>query len=355
MEYLHFEKRVQQFLSDKGWVKVIEGNSAYFIKNYNSSAQFTNNRYLLSDQPLYDKLVKIFKGYNLETENISDLINRFNDTDFIVAGLQVINEYIYGKKPIEKRTIGLFQPVIRLKQLDKCGSEEGYLSSFVNICTIDIDTNIDKYLHRLDQWISILSMLSLHSSGLKLALKNKTTIFDGMGIEFRYKEIDLGQANLYNFKIEGEEKYISDFGFGYERILWLLNGLSNFFTPIYPNYEILYGDNQKNDRIRTATLLVLSDILPSSNGIGSKVRNMICGGCVLSEKGSLIDMIAHYYNYYKKFIEPKNNEQRTIEIINAEAVNNRKKIISRENSINFSPKKSLDDICGEIILQKNRK
>ena len=107
-----------------------------------------------------------------------------------------------NKKELEKKSLWLLQPVIRLNNLPLCGCEDGYLSSFINICTIDVETDIYEYISRLEQWISILSYLSLHISGLKLVLKNKTTVFDGVGVEFQYKGIDLGQANIYEINSE---------------------------------------------------------------------------------------------------------------------------------------------------------
>lgn len=227
------------------------------------------------------------------------------------------------------------------------------MSSFINICTIDVETDIYEYISRLEQWISILSYLSLHISGLKLVLKNKTTVFDGVGVEFQYKGIDLGQANIYEINSENHKKYVSDFGFGYERLLWILNGNKNFYVPIFPNYEVIKKNFQYNDRLRTFTLLVLSGIIPAANGINGKVRKIInsCFEMCNNYDCNMLFAIEYYYNYYKKFIVPKYDLNTVIKIFLEEYNNYIKRFLCVSNCINNYSNKSLDEVCKKLILK----
>lgn len=82
--------------------------------------------------------------------------------------------------------------------------EDGYFTSFVNVCEISTNTDYADYIQDVENWIDILSGCSLHSSGLQLILKPSTTAYNGVGLEFNYKGLELGQANLYSFNINSQ-------------------------------------------------------------------------------------------------------------------------------------------------------
>lgn len=183
-------------------------------------------------------------------------------------------------------------------------------------------------------------------------MKEKTTAFNGVGIEFQYKDIDLGQANIYGVDNGICKKYISDFGFGYERLLWILNGSKNFYVPIFPNYEIINKNFQYNDRLRTFTLLVLSGINPSANGVNGKVRKIINSCFEMRDNCdcNMLFAIEYYYNYYKKFIIPKYDLNTVIRIFLDEYNNYIKKTFCISNGINNN--KPLEEVCKKLILTK---
>lgn len=353
MDFVLFQKEIEKHFLSKGWDKNIVHNNIYYSKNYNNYVINTKNKYLFDDALLFQKLNDVFNSYEIHYRCCDSLLNNDGNTDFLIAGLQLVESYLLNKKELEKKSLWLLQPVIRLNNLSLCGSEDGYLSSFINICTIDVETDIYEYISRLEQWISILSYLSLHVSGLKLVLKDKTTAFDGVGVEFQYKGIDLGQANIYEINSDNHKKYVSDFGFGYERLLWILNGSKNFYAPIFPNYEVINNNFQYNDRLRTFTLLVLSGIIPAANGINGKVRKIInscfemCNNCDCN----MLFAIEYYYNYYKKFIVPKYDLNTVIKIFLEEYNNYIKRFLCVSNGINNYSNKSLDEVCKKLILK----
>ena len=229
--YVEFEKAVVNYFEKKDWNKMYD-DGTFLIKRYNSEFPIKSKRSnLINDHNFFERIVDIFLKSGLKRKTLNSMKNEQGDTDLVIAGFQIIGK-MKDNASIPCESWYSFQPVVRLNQLYECGNQEGFISSFVNICVIETDTSILKFLDRVDWWITVLSKVSLHSSGVKLKLKKKTTLDGGVGIEFQYKNLEIGQANLYEIKSENKHYFISDFGFGYERILWALNGGKNFFTFI---------------------------------------------------------------------------------------------------------------------------
>ncbi len=317
-KYENFKKMIVEYFSQKGWTLKHETKEA-LEKNYIQEFFSKEHRkYLVDDSFFYEKLHVLFATSSFEKMELKSLKNEKSDTDLIIAGYQtVINQIDFNTMP-DHVSYYSFQPVIRLNGLSDCGVIEGFLSSFVNICLVDVNTTMDEYMHHIDLWITILSKLSLHSSGIQLVFKKKTNAFDGLGIEFQYKGIEIGQANLYQY-VNGEQKFlISDFGFGYERLLWVINGGKFFFDPIVDKYDIIHSNIKECDRIRTAVLLIMSGIIPAANGVGKYSRMLISQAPNIGLERYLNLRALRYYTYYKKFIKPKLTYEQTIRILRSE-------------------------------------
>lgn len=299
--YEEFKNSVFEFFYKRNWN--IE-NDDVLEKGYIS--QFPNKNKqsnLISDNHFFEYIVPLFKESGLKNKVQNNLKNSNKDTDLIIAGFQTaFNQFEINTN---KESWYSFQPVVRLNNLNLCGKIEGYISSFVNLCIVEIDISIRQYLYRIDWWIDILSKLSLHVSGLKLLLKRKTTKFEGYGIEFQYKGIEIGQANLYRFVTQQGECLVSDFGFGYERLLWAINGGKNFYYPLFDKFDIKNDNIFECDKIRTAILLIMTGIIPAANGVGRHVKSLISKATVLNIDRFLDLRIKRYYDYYSKFLQPK--------------------------------------------------
>lgn len=317
-KYENFKKMISEYFIQKGWTLKQETKDV-LEKNY--TQQFfskQHRKYLVDDSLFYEKLHELFATSSLKKMELKSLKNEKSDTDLIIAGYQTVINQIDFKTMPEHASYYSFQPVIRLNGLSECGVIEGFLSSFVNICLVDVNTTMDEYIHNIDLWITILSKLSLHSSGIQLVFKNKTNAFDGLGVEFQYKGIEIGQANLYQY-VNGEQKFlISDFGFGYERILWVINGGKSFFDPIVDKYDIIHSNIKECDRIRTAVLLIMNGIIPATNGVGKYSRMLISQAPNIGLERYLDLRVLRYYTFYKKFIEPKLSYEQTIRILRSE-------------------------------------
>lgn len=295
---------------------------------------------------------------NITYKNFNSIDNPYTDTDFIVAGLQTINPIIYDSSEIQIDKWISFQPVIRLIEKDRCGVEEGYFSSFVNVCEISTNTNYADYIQDIENWIDILSSCSLHSSGLQLILKSSTTAYNGVGLEFNYKGLELGQANLYTFNINEQNVMMSDFGFGYERILWAINGGKNFFAPFVSKYDYLLGNLKEVDRIRTLTLMAMSGIKGGSAGKSKHMRNLIKETFGINIIPNINEQIRQYYEFYSKFISSSIELNEVNGIINNEvALNIKKKILKQAGISSYSSLSSADieTVCKTIFLDKVHK
>ena len=305
-----FTSKVVDYFKKKGWQETVTDDFCYLTKNYSPENILCRNKFcVVEDKWVYEKITDFFSEHNFQSFFPRSLINKNKDTDFIIAGLQLVNNYL-SFNSYKKNSLFTLHPVIRsnIQEEDVLNRK---LSSFVNLALIDVNTSIEEYLQHTDLFISLLSRLSLHSSELKIVIKpvkdsvrqfNKLLYKNGMKLQFVLSDVVVGVANLYQVECQ-ENILVSDFGFGYENLLWCLNGKNNFFLPIYPKYEILFGDPFVNNQIRTIVLLVMSGVLPSSSGIGSKIRKLFNGIKNLKDNYDYTEIINYSYNYYSKFIQ----------------------------------------------------
>ena len=360
LAYEEFHMCVSDFLRKKGWNETKENEEIVFSKGY--SSYISSKRkidFLLDDKKFYMLLSSAFQKIGLKREVLNSMKNEKKDTDFIIAALQIANSYFSEKN--YNVSFYSFQPVTRFNRLDKSGTEDGFLSSFVNIATVDIGTSIDNYLQRLDDWLSIFSMLSLHTSGFKLKLKpvaenriyNNAEFNNGMKIKFCYKGLDIGVANLFDVNVQQQNLLVSDFGSSYERLLWSVNGMEHFYAPLIPHVEFFLEDKKKNDRIRTATLMVMTGVLPSAKGSGVKIRSIIREVTDLRDELNILRMVDHYYQYYSKFIQPSLSLEQTKNIICTEVEYNKKLLIDHEKA-DRSTNQTLDDLCVLRLIRNTK-
>lgn len=359
MNYNEFAQVMIDYMQKKGWTLsiAVDGSARLALeKNYNPNFNVKpKDKFLTNDDEFYIRLKSRLDKFDIPYRNFNSIDNPYTDTDFIIAGLQTVNPIIYGDLDVKTDKWLSFQPVIRLVEKDLCGVEEGYFTSFINICEISTNTNYVDYIQDVENWIDLLSSCSLHSSGLQLILKPSTTAYNGVGLEFNYKGLELGQANLYYFDINNKKVMISDFGFGYERILWAINGGENFFAPFVSKYDYLFGDMKEVDRIRTITLMVMSGIKGGSSGKSKHMRNLVKEGFGIAAIPNIDKQIQLYYEYYSRFITSSIELNDVNDIINNEIDLNRKKKILKQLGIsNYSSliDTDIEDVCNKIFLNE---
>ena len=362
MNYKEFERIIVYYMSQRGWSLsvALDGSKRLALeKNYNPDFNSKlKDKFLLNDNEFYSRLKKSLNNLNIVYKNYNSIDNPYADTDFIIAGLQTINPIIYNESEVETEKWLSFQPVIRLSEKDRCGIDEGYFTSFVNVCEISTNTNYVDYVQDVENWIDILSSCSLHSSGLQLILKPSTTTYNGVGLEFNYKGLELGQANLYCLDINNKKVMMSDFGFGYERILWAINGGKNFFAPFVSKYDYLFGDMKEVDRIRTITLMAMSGIKGGSSGKAKHMRNLVKEVFDINIITNVEEQIKRYYQFYSKFINSPIELNDVNDIINNEIdLNRKKKMLKQAHINNYSSLAytSIEAVCNKIFLDEIHK
>lgn len=357
MDFENFKEIIVYYFEKRGWsFRKYDDKNCYLEKNYSPIEQNKIKRdFLINDEKFYSILSTEISNFGIPYYVCNSLDNKNNDTNFIVAGFQTINDFLSKSTKNYKCKWCSFQPVIRLKDKDICGLKEGYFTSFINVCEISIDTTFLEYIEDLDNWISVLSKCSLHTSGLQIKLKNRTNINNGVGVKFIYKGIELGDANLYLYEFEGVKMMVSDIGFGYERILWAINNGKNFYAPFVFKYDYLIGDLREIDRIKTVTLMVMSSIVPRSNGKGKYVRSLISELNIYTNYEKMDKYVEKYYNFYSRFIVPSLCLNEVKKIIEKEINYNIKKNILNKHCIkNYST--LLDDdvekLCENVFIKK---
>ena len=317
LDEYRFKSTVLGYFQKRGWC--FDPKNGILEKGYSNS--FSTKRhvnYLSDDLCFFNRIHDLFANTEFNCLKSNQLKNQKNDTDLIIAGYQVVLNQINLNMEVKQNSFYCFQPVVRLNNISECGVNEGFLTSFVNICLVDVDTTIDEYIQHIDWWITLLSKLSLHVSGLKLVFKTKTTAFNGLGIEFQYKGIEIGQANLYYYSNKNQSFYVSDFGFGYERLLWAINGGQFFFVPLFDKYDVLFSNIAECDKLRAAVLLAMTGIKPSSSGVGKHIRMLMSHVRHIGREKQLDSRIYRYYVYYNKFIDAKFSFEQTLHILRSE-------------------------------------
>lgn len=362
MDYKEFEQIIVYYMSQKGWTLsiAVDGSERLALeKNYNPNFNSKpKDKFLINDDVFYNRLKNGLDKLNIAYRNFNSIDNPYADTDFIIAGLQTINPVIYDNSEIQIDKWLSFQPVIRLTEKDKCGVEDGYFTSFVNVCEISTNTDYADYIQDVENWIDILSGCSLHSSGLQLILKPSTTAYNGVGLEFNYKGLELGQANLYSFNINSQNVMMSDFGFGYERILWAINGGENFFAPFVSKFDYLFGDLKEVDRIRTITLMAMSGIKGGSSGKSKHMRNLVKETFDINIVPNIDEQIQRYYEFYLRFIYSSIELNDVNDIINNEIdLNRKKKMLKQAGISNYSAlvDEDVEVVCNKIFLDRIHK
>lgn len=266
-----------------------------------------------------------FASAQFVTANRSDIANPAGrDTQFVGAGLQVFEDGI--EQGLDPPTMPLFvpQPVIRLNYWDVVGVSDATSTSFVNLCTEHAQSSMREFHRHLDVWLDMLVKL-----GIKL---DDTTIifpperwhggpFSGPCLSVIVGGTEVGDAILID---EGGAKAtgylpIADFSFGLERIVAMLNpGLQySFFLGALP--ESMLPENERPiDRLRTATLICMSGVAPSSRGHGRHLRRAVRDAL---QQGPVLDFaaaIVHAHSYWSQFIKPKRGLHECHRILEAE-------------------------------------
>lgn len=318
-------QKIQFFLSARGWnhSKCSECGRAIYEKSSGShepqacdhSNQTTLPSYflglskkkvLVSHKDLSEAFEQFFtqRGYGrvpaLKMQGTSD------KTDLVIAGVQVYDEvFHHGKAPFMENLI-ILQPSVRMRFKDSVGVNGGTSTAFINFCTESLSQSIDDFLESFDHWIAFLSSVGLFAGDLVLVEKPcrknwGTGEFLGVGIHVLYGGLEIGHA-MYALipTMEKQTYFLSDIGFGLERVLWAINKTEDYFGLLIPLTSQI--SEARNDSLRSATLLVAGGVIPSSRGAGSHLRKF----CKDLSEATLLDWrssIETYFDYWSYYID----------------------------------------------------
>lgn len=324
---------IEEYLEGNGWSGEKIGDEVWYTKGY-SQASADNKKFCDIDK-VYSILQKNLSCSERREFHFDSIINPKGDTDYIIAGIQMI-AFLNDLEKKERNSFFSFQPVIRTVPSDKVGVP-GFLPCFVNVCMIETKATIEDFVNGFETWITILSKCSIHISSIRIKIKRHTNAYDGIGLKVCVFDEEIGQCNVY--QIDSFEGFVLDYGFGLERICWAVNGFSNFDSigQKYENFGLNVTDFSR--QLSLIVLMMKSGIKPNSSKYGLRLRNLFE---IYANKYSMwnyIDSIQYYYHYWGRFID---NEISVDDILNSfsKEMSYQKKKIIASNAKTPLPKKN---------------
>ena len=178
------EEYSRSFLLSKGWESCtcVSCGKSFYIKQ-SSKMSRTNcgrNKYVegyefktLHKRKNLSKPIEVkniisshFVSSGYEELPRKNIVNENGLTDLIVAGVQVFDGVVHRgtNQIVGKFFIG--QPSIRTQFQPLVANQDGTSTSFVNICTEEMNSTIESHMETLDYWFSALSQLFRGSSSM---------------------------------------------------------------------------------------------------------------------------------------------------------------------------------------------
>ncbi|QIY94499.1 hypothetical protein HEP87_11335 [Streptomyces sp. S1D4-11] len=199
------------------------------------------------------------------------------ETELTISAVQALDPYLKHRRPVPYRQGFLPQPVVRLTgKRDEHGNlRDGFLTSFVNASRIQPITDVSRYGTILDEWLTVLSRLSLHARHMKIYGHLKVwrrRQVEGITLRYDHDGLPLGDIVLL-WNTDDPTHMAVDLGTGLERLAWVRSRR--------PWHELIHGRLADAaapaplDAIRTATLLLGHGIQPAARGTGSITRKVI--------------------------------------------------------------------------------
>lgn len=198
------------------------------------------------------------------------------DTDFTISAIQAFDPYVKDRQPYVYREGYLPQPVVRFtgKRNATGALEDGFLTAFVNVSHIQRIGGVGDHAAILNGWISVLSRLGLHARHLTIAGQMapwERGPVKGITLHIDHAGLAIGDIVLI-WNAADPTYLVTDLGSGLERLRWAIT--RHDWQQLV--HGLLAGAGPRElDAIRTATLIVASGILPSSQGRGSALRRLL--------------------------------------------------------------------------------
>lgn len=248
-------------------------------------------------------------GMGFTEATVADMVGPTGETFFVIAGVQVFDAVLRGDAPPTREAFLVPQPCVRVKSLDKVGRKAGISSSFVNLCTEELDGSLADYLRHLDSWLAVFGELGMDADGLALIVEPDLFTrgtFEYRTVNVNYYGFELGEAIILAAAGECPVGTILDFGFGFERIVWAANEADSYFTLIGTPSLALSGRHRLVDFVRTMTLLAAAGLTAANQGPGYVLRKL--AKLAVAEGGRDADLeplISHSHDYWRTLVPPR--------------------------------------------------
>lgn len=252
-----------------------------------------------------------FARAQFTTTNRPDIANpAHRATRFVGAGLQVFEDGLEGGAAPPAMPLFVPQPVIRLNYWAAVGVSTATSTSFVNLCTEHAQSSLTEFLRHLGLWVDLLGGLRIRPKDMTIILASERWRggpFAGPCLSVEVNGTEIGDAILIDEGGADAAAYlpITDFSFGLERIVAAVNPGLQYSLFLGPLPESVLPDNERAiDRIRTATLMCMMGVSPSSRGHGRHLRRAVSDAMLQHSPIDFAAAISHAYRYWSQFITP---------------------------------------------------
>lgn len=203
------------------------------------------------------------------------VLNRRRDTIFTVAGMQMFQPTIEDGRPPRPGLRAVAQPCVRLRHADEIPDPAGMSTAFVNLCTEEFNASTATYMRHFDLWIDLCSTLGLHANFMVLSFAPTFRPHPGDSLEFVWCGIELGEGIWNNIAPHHGDPAFTDFGFGFDRLVWAATRSQNYYENIGPTRSYPLRFVRTLDRLRTAALLLGSGLEPGPRDAGFQLRKLL--------------------------------------------------------------------------------
>ncbi len=297
-----------------GWHKCNKGHYQF--------CTYSKRKKMLEPVQISSKMSKYFRSVGFELITPRNIANFKGQTDLVIAGVQIFDDVIHHNQKICKDKMFVVQPCVRMQFQPHVESQEGTSTSFVNVCTENMEVNFREHLQLVDHWCTILSKLGLHMNDFIITIRTSvkdwgTGKFSALELFFSYGGLELGDATYLLIPQASRSAIsISDIGFGLERIVWAINKTDSYFDTLIP--WTANGTREMFDSCRTLALLILCGVQATNKGPGLQFRRF---AKVISGKyygANIYGILRYYFDYWAQFIEPSISRESAIHLARLE-------------------------------------
>lgn len=224
---------------------------------------------------IVDSMRQVFGNHGIPSAPLLP-IRWGRETDLLISAVQGLDPWLKDGGGQVLREGFLPQPVVRFTgERDQDGRlQDGFLTSFVNLsCVVRIDS-ARTHVALLDLWIEALSAAGIHAGRLEITGRLETwdrSSVSGITLHIAADGVGFADAVLLWHSVN-PSFMATDLGTGLERILWLESG-SEWGQTVFGHLAAQF-DLDLLDAVRTATLLTMAGIRPSSRGAGAGLRRI---------------------------------------------------------------------------------